>query len=160
MSYVSLKSHFCRKLFDGKPTILIQNGIIVEKGLEKAKININDLLEECRLKDVFNISKIEFAILETNGKLSILLKSDNQPLTPKDMNIVSKYDGYCINFIIDGKILFDNLKKANKSEEWIELQLKELKINNISQVLLGFIDSNEKLVCYMKNEHPLETPTL
>lgn len=142
LSYVTLKSYFFRKLLDGKPTLLIQNGKILEKGLKKTKLTINDLLEECRLKNAFNLLEIESAILETSGKLSIQKKAIYEPLTPKDMNLQVPYKGICINLIIDGKILDDHLKIVNKDINWINMELKNKGVKNINDILLAYLDGS------------------
>lgn len=160
LSIISSKSYIGRKVLDGVPTILIQNGQINEDGLKKTKMNINDLLEECRLKDVFNIGDIEFAILETSGSLSIQLKSVNQPLTPKDMNIKTDYKGLCVNLIIDGKILDEHLKAIGKDTKWLNNELHKKGVKNISDVLLAYIDSSKKINIYLKNKDIPITPTL
>ncbi len=153
LSYISLKSYSGRRILNGTPTILIQNGRIIESGLKSTKMNINDLIEECRLKNAFNIADIEFAVLETSGKLSVLLKSYNQPLTPKDMNIATEYKGLCINLIIDGRVLDDQLKTADRSEDWLSSQLQVQGIKSPSEVLLAFIDSSNKLYVYKKESN-------
>lgn len=160
LAFISMKSYFFRKIFDGKPTILIQNGLIIESGLEKAKMNVNDLLEECRIKSIFDVSRVEFAILETSGKISIMLKSENSPITKKDMNIESAYEGFCVNVILDGKILEKNLQKLNVDKLWIDTQLNNMGINDKKIVLLGIVDSNQCLKCYLKNENPPSTPLM
>lgn len=160
LSIISLRSYLGRKILDGVPTILIQNGKINEGGLKKTKMNINDLLEECRLKDVFDIGDIEFAILETSGNLSIQLKSMNKPLTPKDLNIKTDYKGLCVNLIIDGKILDSHLKTIGKNTKWLEKELHSKGIKNLSDVLLAYIDSSERVNIYLKNENIHTTPTL
>lgn len=160
LSIISLKSYLGRKLLDGVPTILIQNGKINERGLKKTKMNINDLLEECRLKDVFDIGEIEFAILETSGNLSIQLKSINKPLTLKDMNIKSDYKGLCVNLIIDGKILEENLKIIGKNAKWLKYELHKKGIKNIPDILLAYIDSSDMIKIHLKSEEIPTTPTL
>lgn len=160
LSIISLRSYLGRKILDGVPTILIQNGKINEGGLKKTKMNINDLLEECRLKDVFDIGDIEFAILETSGNLSIQLKSINKPLTPKDLNIKTDYKGLCVNLIIDGKILDSHLKSIGKSNKWLKKQLHNKGVENLSDILLAYIDSSERVNIYLKNENIPTTPTL
>ncbi len=152
LSYASLKSFTIRKLLDGKPSILIQNGKIVDKNLKKSKMNLNDLLEECRLNSVFNINEIEFAILETSGKLSILLKPENQPLTTKDMNITVDYKGICVNVIVDGKVLYKHLKEIGKDEQWLKKQLKAKGISDLSNVILAYTDSKGTFYAYLKGE--------
>lgn len=160
LSYISLKSYLGRKILDGIPTILIQNGKIIEDGLKKTRMNVNDLLEECRLKNVFNIADIESAILETSGKLSIQLKSTNQPLTLKDMNIPAQYKGLSVNLILDGKILHDNLRIIGKDINWLNTELHRQGIKSYSDVLLAYLDSSDVLNTYLKNNKSPVTPML
>ena len=151
ISFVSVKSYFGRKLLDGTPTILIENGKIIEKALKSVKLSINDLLEECRQKDVFDIAEIEYAILETSGKLSVLLKSSNQPLTPKDMNMDSVYEGLCANVVIDGKIIDKHLQMINLDQNWLLAELAKRDIKVYTDVLLAYVDSSGNLACHLKN---------
>ena len=87
VSYVTMKSMVLRRFFIGTPTILIQNGKLIEKNLKKVKFDINDLLEECRGSGYFDLTQIEYALLEANGKLSILPKGEYSPVTIKDMKL-------------------------------------------------------------------------
>ncbi|MFR6016750.1 MAG: DUF421 domain-containing protein [Paraclostridium sordellii] len=160
LSLISLKSNLARKILDGVPTILIQNGEINEKGLKKTKMNINDLIEECRLKDVFDIKDIKFAILETSGNLSIQLKSKHKPLTPEDINLKSKDKYLCVNLIIDGKILDNHLEIIGKDIKWLNSELDKKGIKNTSDILLAYMDSSKKINIYLKNKDIPITPTL
>ena len=160
LSFISLKSHLARKILDGVPTILIQNGEINEKGLKKTKMNINDLIEECRLKDVFDIKDIKFAILETSGNLSIQLKSKHKPLTPEDINLKLKDKYLCVNLIIDGKILDNHLEIIGKDIKWLNSELDKKGIKNTSDILLAYMDSSKKINIYLKNKDIPITPTL
>lgn len=159
-SYISIKNYSLRKLLDGTPTILIQNGKIVECNLRKSKMTVNDLLEECRLKNAFNIMDVEYAILETSGKLSVQLKSCNQPLTPKDMNIQTAYNSLCVNVIIDGKILEDHLRILNKDINWLNTELKKQGVNNYTEILVAYIDSQNILISHLNNEKINVTPIM
>ncbi|HEX9063056.1 MAG TPA: DUF421 domain-containing protein, partial [Clostridia bacterium] len=104
-SYLSIKTIWGRRLLDSAPTVFVQNGKIIESNLKKEKVNINDFLEELRVKSVFNIADVEFAMLETDGQISVQLKSQKSPLTPSDLNIPTKYKGLSANLIIDGKLM-------------------------------------------------------
>ena len=117
VSYITMKSIKLRRFFMGTPTMLIQNGKILEKNLKKVKCDINDMLEEVRVKGYFDLSQVEYAIMEVDGQLSILPKSKYRPLTPNDMNIKVNYEGLCANVIIDSKIIKENLKIMNKDEK-------------------------------------------
>ena len=149
---LSIKSIVLRRFFMGVPTVLVQNGKLIEKNLKVAKIDINDLLEECRINGYFDLSEIEFAIMEANGKVSILPKGENKPLTIKDMNLKVEKQGLCSNVIIDGKIMHKNLENINKTYKWLEKELK-IKGKSIEDVLLATVDINEKLNIYLRNNH-------
>lgn len=135
----------------GTPTILIDNGKILEKGLKKVKMDINDLLEECRNAGFFDMSQIESAVMEVNGKLSILPKSEYRPLTPNDMNIKVEEEYIKSPVIIDGKIMINNLKNMKKTESWLKKNLKSLGYKNIENLLLVTIDNSNNVDVYTKN---------
>ena len=149
--WISLKNYKARKLLDGKPTVLVNNGKIVEENLKKAQLTVNDVIEECRYKNAFNLADVEFAILETSGRVSVELKAPNQPLTPKDMNIQAAYKGLCLNVIIDGEILDDHLQMIGKDRIWIQEELRKENVLDFKEVLLGYIDSNNQLIIQKKN---------
>jgi len=156
LSIISLKNYKARKLLDGKPTILINNGQIVEENLKKTKLTVNDVIEECRLKNVFNLADVEFAVLETNGEVSVELKSSSQPLTPKDMNIQTAYKGLCVNVIIDGEIIDDHLQLIGKDRMWLREELKKHNVSDHRKILLGYVDSNNRLIVQKKNDRPVK----
>ena len=151
INYVTMKSIYLRRFFMGTPTILIDNGKILEKGLKKVKMDINDLLEECRNAGFFDMSQIESAVMEVNGKLSILPKSEYRPLTPNDMNIKVEKEYIKSPVIIDGKIMINNLKNMKKTENWLKKSLKSLGYKNIENLLLVIIDNSNNIDVYTKN---------
>lgn len=150
VSFLTMHSMILRRIIVGTPTILIQNGKLIEKNLRKTLLDINDLLEQCRNNGTFDISEIEYAIMEANGKVSILPKKENSPLTVKDMNLKLGKNGLCANVIIDGNIMKKNLDNIGKNDEWL---LKEIKIKGklLENILLATIDINDKLNIYEKN---------
>ncbi|KMT22031.1 DUF421 domain-containing protein [Clostridium cylindrosporum] len=152
VSKISLKGVRLRNILGGTPTILIQNGNLIEKNLKKEKFSINDLLEECRLNGVFNISDVDYAILETNGKVSFLLKAKSMGVTLGDMNIKGKDTGIQIELIIDGFIVYDHLKEINKNKSWLLNELKKRNINSPKNVLLASIDSVGNMIIQFKND--------
>ena len=149
-----MKSVIARRWFDGTPSILIQNGKIVEKNLKKVKFNVNDLLEELRVKDVFNIMDVEFAILETNGKLSVLKKAAMQPVTPTDMNLTTMNSSLFANVIMDGKLMRQNMEQLGIDEATLKKELTKNNINAVKDVLLACYDSNGVLFVDKKNADP------
>ena len=152
VSIVTMKSIRLRRFFMGVPTPLIQDGKIIEKNLKKVKFDVNDLLEECRSKNYFDINEIECALMESKGTLSILPKGEYKPITIKDMNIKPTKQGLVANVIIDKKIMKENLKNMNKDEKWLKQQLKE-KGYKLEDILLGTLDINEKLTIYKINKY-------
>ena len=136
----------------GTPTILIQDGKILEGNLRKVKFDINDLLEEIRIAGYFDLSQVEYAIMEANGTVSVLPKSNYRALTPNDMKVKVEKEGLCSNVIIDGKIMYNNLSGINKDESWLKKQLKISGYNNISDILLETINIDKKIVVYKKNK--------
>ncbi len=153
VSYISMKSIILRRFFMGTPTIIIQDGRLLDKGLKKSKLDINDLLEQCRAKGYFDISQIEYAILETNGSLSILPKSNFRPINGNDMNLDIPKIGLCANVVIDEKIMTNNLKIIKKDEKWLRQQLKVKGYKNLNNLLLVTIDIDNKINIYEKNDN-------
>ncbi len=125
LAVLSIKSRLLRRLIDGKPTIAIQNGKILEDNLHKYGFNIDDLRMLLRQKDVFNLSEVEYLLLEADGQVSVLKKSQNQPVTPSDLNIPTNYKGLAVDIISGGKIITENLALLGLSEEWLVNTLAE-----------------------------------
>ena len=140
----ALYSSTDKKLFEGNPTFLIKDGKLNQRELAKLRMGINELLGELRLKDVSNISDVDYAILEQNGKLSVFLKPEKQAVSLEDLKIskTSSKIGYAI--IVDGEIDTSNLRNAHKSEIWLEKYLSKNKIKK-QDVFLMTIDGNERI---------------
>lgn len=144
LSFIAMKSERARGVICGKPSILIENAKIMESELRRLRYNINDLLEQLREKDVTDISSVEYAILETGGQLSVILKSDQRPLKPKDMSIIPPQEELPISLIIDGHIIAQNLKLKNLSMDWLKNELGMHGIKDYHQVLFACLDSEGK----------------
>lgn len=152
VSWITMKSIMMRRFFMGTPTILIEKGKLLEKGLKKVRFDINDLLEACRGSGYFDISQIEYAIMEANGEISILPKQENKPITIGDMNLKVAQEGLCANVVIDGKIMHSNLENMHKDESWLLQSLKVKGYSDLSKILLATLDNNEKIVIYDRNK--------
>ncbi len=152
ISTLQLKSEAARSVFCGKPSILIEKGKINIKELYCNRLNLNDLLEELRLKDYYNLEDIEYAILETGGQISVIPKSELEPATRKDLNVKSSQDTLPVTLILDGKINNNNLKLLNKDMSWLNSQLKKNNISSADQVFLALLDSKSKFVYQLKKE--------
>ena len=151
VSILTMKSIVLRRFFMGTPTIMIEHGKIVQDSFKKVRFDINDMLEQCRINGYYDISDIEYAIVEANGELSILPSSDSRPITIKDMNLKVSKEGLCANVIIDGKIMYNNLKYINKTEEWLQKELK-VRGKEIDNIILATVDVNDKIIFYERNK--------
>ncbi|MHB1652110.1 MAG: DUF421 domain-containing protein [Desulfitobacteriaceae bacterium] len=145
LSYLSLKNEKARAILCGVPTILIDKGRILENALQKTRYNLSDLLEQLRLKNIPNIADVEYAILETNGEVSVIPKSPKRPTIPEDFQISPKYEGLPLPLIMDGKLHSGNMLKAKVDLAWLEGELKKQNLNGIEEVLLVSIDSSGTL---------------
>lgn len=150
VSIVTLKSIHLRRFLIGVPTVIIEDGKINLNALKKAKLDINDLLEECRSEGYFDISEVSYAILEVNGKLSILPKSDYQVPNLKDLKIKKEKAYLSVNVIIDGVLMEENLKNSNKGLDWLNKELKKQGHTNYENILLATI-TNGVLSVFEKN---------
>ncbi|HQD76535.1 MAG TPA: DUF421 domain-containing protein [Bacillota bacterium] len=153
LSYLSLKSERARGIICGTPSVLIENGKIVEQELKRLRYNINDLLEQLRAKNMSNIGDIEFAILETSGQLSVIPKSQKRPVVPADLNIETSYEGLPTTLVIDGCVLRQNLQKINLSIDWLKSELKKFGVEHFKEVLFASLDSNGKLFYQLKSRN-------
>ena len=151
VSILTMKSIKLRRFFMGTPTILIEHGKLIQDNFYKVRYDINDMLEQCRVNGYFDISEIEYAIVEANGELSILPKDENRPVTIKDMKLKPNKQGLCANVIIDGKIMYKNLEIIDKDEKWLFKELK-IKGKELQNILLATVDSSGNLVTFMKND--------
>lgn len=154
ISFVSIKSILARRFFIGVPTVLVEKGKIIESGLKKSKIDVNDLLMEARENGYFNLDKIDYALMEVNGNISFLPKEKEKPVTKKDMKIKCSNEGLTVNAIIDSKYMANNMKAINKDKEWLDHELKVNGYDNYDNILLATIDNNYKVTIYEKNVKP------
>jgi len=136
MEFITMKWRYAAKYIEGEPTIVIMNGKIMEDALKKMQFRVSDIMELLRNKDVFDLSQVDFAIIEPNGQLSVLKKPEYEPLTAKDMKITKKSSGISTELIYDGILIEENLKQLNKDKKWLINQLKSKGIKDVSEVFL------------------------
>ena len=142
LDYGHVKSIRLRKLSQGEPVIVIQNGNIMEKNMKKVRYHLDSLEMQLRDKNVFDFGEVEFAVLEPNGKLSVLKKSQYTPLTPKDMNLNTKYKGLSTEIIKDGELLEQNLIQNKLSRDWLMQELKHRGIEKISDIVYAALNTD------------------
>ncbi|NLY18263.1 MAG: DUF421 domain-containing protein [Clostridiaceae bacterium] len=141
ISIVSVKSIKAREIICGRPKILISNGALQENNLRKELYTINDLLEQLRISNVQNVNDVEHAVLETNGQLSLVLKSQKRPVTPSDLGIETEYEGLILDIIVDGVIHYENLKLAKVDESWLYNKLEEKGWPNPEDIFYASLDT-------------------
>ncbi len=150
LSIIKNKSIKLRRFVEGKPVILYFNGTLYKSNLKKAKIAIGEFLEQCRVNGYFDLSTIYAAVLEANGKLSILPKESERPVAPKDLQLSLNQASLNANVIIDGHVMPENLRHTGKNEKWLMSQLSAYGISQISEVLLATCDADNKISVYKK----------
>ncbi len=145
VSVCTMKSRPFRKLLEGSPSIIIENGRIIKENMSSLRLDLDQLNALLRGKDIVDISEIQYAILETTGEMSVIKKSASQPLTKSDMNIHLTDPTFPVEIIMDGEIIEENLEKQNLTHTWLAEQLKVRNIKSASQIMYGVIDSKGQL---------------
>lgn len=148
LSITASKFPKARKVINGSPTILMDNGKLYRKNMKKAKLDLSEFMVMCRQAGYFNLDNIQTAVFEYNGNLSILPVSDQRPLTPNDMNITPQKDLISTELIMDGRIMHENLKRRGLDISWLEKELKNQGYKNEKEIFLGVCDQNNKLTLF------------
>ena len=149
ISILNMKSINMRKIMSGQPSLLIYRGKIDEKILRKERITINELQERLRGDNIFNLSDVEYAILETNGEVTVIQKPEKRNLVPQDLQITPEYEGISCDLIVDGKIMEENLKAIGKDKIWLEKHLKKFDVTP-DNTLIATIDGKGEIFCQKK----------
>jgi len=153
LQLITIKSKTAEKFLDGQPTIVITNGKILEESMKKFRYTIGDLLSQLRDKGIFDLDQVAYAVLEKDGKLSILKKTECDPVTPKDLNIKTSTASIDFEVIYDGSILQNNLTNINRNEKWLINKLKKQGINDVSEVFLAIYNATSGLHIDLYNDH-------
>ena len=150
LSLLQLKSQKARKILEGEPCILIARGKIKFENLKKQQINLDELMEEIRLAGYFDLSEIEYGILENNGQMSFLTSNNNHSSKSSNESNSSSNNNskplLPIIYILDGEFNRNALTSSNKSDEWVIKELKKHKVNSIKDVLIAMTDTNGKFI--------------
>lgn len=144
IEFLQLKSKKARDLIDGKGTVLIQKGRVLEDNLKKERITSDELLEQLRKRSIFKVADVEFAMMEPSGDINVLLTKENQPLTAKHLGIKMATEDVPQAVIMDGVIMDEALQTAGYDRNWLKGQLDRLR-TTADQVFLAQVDSNGKL---------------
>ena len=140
-SVVSMKSLWFRNLLQGKPIFVIRKGKLDQNKLKQMRFTIDDIVDALRQKDIFDLSEVEDAVIETNGSLSVLPKAEYKPLTPNDVNISVTEKGTPITIVMDGKPISEYFNELKIKDSEIELILQTVN-TDVSKIMLLTIDDN------------------
>ncbi len=151
---LSLKSQKMRAFFSGTPTVVIKEGKIDAKALQKLCFNLNDLLEEMRTGGILSPTEVGTAIMETSGKLSVFPVGSKRPVTPDDMDIETGYEGIPLTLVMDGKAQQDNLILGGFTKDWLRKNLTELGFERMEEVLLCYADTDGRLTAHGYGQTP------
>jgi len=150
VSYITLKSRRARALISGRPTVVVANGRIVEEAMHELRYNVNDLLEQLRIGGYPFLEDVEFAVLETNGQLSIIPRSQRRPVTPADLGVSTNYEGLPTPLIVDGEVDHGNLARIGLDMEWLRQQVKAHGVDDPGRVLFAALDTQGRFFCQPK----------
>ena len=143
--WISLKNRWWAKVLDGQPTIMIYKGKILESNLAANRYRIDDLRGQLRKQGIFNTADVEYAILETNGQLSVLKKPGQDPVTRDDLKLPNPPIGISVELIQDGKIIPQNLQEIGRDSNWLATELSKLGVTNLGQVAFASVDASGRL---------------
>ena len=150
LSLISSRFPRSRKYLNGTPTILMDHGKLYYENLKKARLDLSEFLVLCRQQGYFDLTTIQTAIFEYNGKLTILPVTTQRPVTPQDMALTPAQELIFTELIMDGRILEDNLKRMGLDRTWLDKQLKQHHISSAKEVFLAACDRNLKFVLFKK----------
>lgn len=153
LAFIGLRSRSFQQLTDGRPSIIIKNGEVLEENMKKNQLTIDELMLLLREKSIFKISDVEMAVLETNGELSVMKKTSQQPITAQMLSMVLKQEHAPTLLIIEGQILNKNLSELGFSEEWLKKEIQKQGVSDINEVFLAQVDSNSNLFVDLYNKN-------
>lgn len=151
ISCLNLKSIKFREFICGKPSILIYRGKIDEQMMKKENFTINELQERLRGNNVFDLANVEYAILETNGQITVILKPGKRTVTLEDMKLKADYVGLPYDLVIDGVIQKENLEKISKDKNWLEEQVQKFNMK-VDDALIVTINGKGEIFCQKKEK--------
>ena len=148
ISVLTNKSLKARSVVTGKPLVLLEDGVIYRENLKKARLDLNEFLTCCRIGGWFDLNQLQTAVLEHNGVVSFLPKEKNRPATPTDLDLNPKQSQVQTPFVMDGRLMTDNIRQAGKAEDWVYRSLLRQGYRDEKEVLLALWDGGEKLTVF------------
>nr|WP_326185168.1 DUF421 domain-containing protein [uncultured Oscillibacter sp.] len=148
ISILTSKSLKARAVVTGKPLVLLEDGVIYRENLKKARLDLSEFLTYCRIGGWFDLNQLQSAVLEHNGAVSFLPREKDRPATPTDLDLNPKQSQVQTPFVMDGKLLADNVRQAGKEEAWVHRSLLRQGYRDEGEVLLALWDGGEKLTVF------------
>ena len=152
ISQINLRMGRSRKFLNGTPTIVMDGGRLCRENMKKAKLDLSEFMVMCRQQGYFDLSAIQTAVFEYNGRLTILPVSTRRPVTPEDMQLQPKQEHIFVEIIMDGRVLDENLRRMGLTPAWLEKQLRNQCIHGPEEVYLALCDDKHRLICYRMDE--------
>ena len=151
LSGISMCSVRFRSLVCGEPTLIIRDGILQQSAMKRSRLTLDEVLEELRVQGVSALDDVKYAVLETSGQLSVLLRADVQPATPRQMGLKVADDVFIPVILIDnGRLMGKNLQQLGLDEKWLQKQLKTHKVHRVQEVFLMTADRGGSVVLVKK----------
>ena len=148
ISVLTNKSPKARSVVTGKPLALLEDGVIYRDNLKKARLDLNEFLTYCRIGGWFDLNQLQTAVLEHNGVVSFLPREKDRPATPADLDLNPKQSQVQTPFVMDGRLMTDNIRQAGKAEDWVYRSLLRQGYRDEKEVLLALWDGGEKLTVF------------
>lgn len=147
LSVLTMRSVRLRAILCGKPSIVVRDGTLCQQEMRKVRMTVDELLEELRLQGITDLTTVKYAILETSGRLSVLLYEEEKPVTPKQLSLACQTPSLPIIVINDGRILDHQLKWLGYDRKWLQKQLKSRNFSDSKQVFLLIADETGVVFC-------------
>jgi len=159
MTIITIKSKKARVLIDDKPTIVIQNGLILESALKQNRLHMDELTMMLREQAVFSVQDVQYALLETTGKLSVLQKPAEQPATKQDVKADVTPPSYIPTEVVsDGQLIYENLVELELTEDWLMKKLKKQNVQSVEDVYFAQVQANGSLYISLKDKARRSSP--
>jgi uncharacterized membrane protein YcaP (DUF421 family) len=145
LQWATLRWRYLAKVIDGEPVVVVMNGQLMDDTMRKARLKVTDLLGLLRISGVFDLTEVEFAVYEKNGNLSVLRKSQYQPVKAADLNLTTAYKGLSTELVYNGVIIEQNLRDLHLGREWLDRELKKSGVGDPAEVFLANLDTQGNL---------------
>ncbi len=153
LSYLAYRSVHIRTLLYGKTSMFFQKGKLHQKEMQRQRFNVADLMEEIRNSGASSLEQVDYVLMETNGKVSVIMKAENSPVTPSDLGIRAEPARMSYVIIDNGNLIRSNMKRLGLNDDWLKKQLRENHLHGVGEVFyLSFEQDTGKVVLIPRTE--------